>query len=436
MNLQTSKSSIFFGYGVAAFPLFLLIGPLIAEIFLVSIIFFSFFFIIKENKKFIYYNKFTIFFGIFYLSTLYSTSYNFQNFEDSISGIFYFRIPLFAISIWFVLDNFKFFNNKIIIFYSLFFSLIIFDSLIQFYLGKNLLGYEIESERISSFFQDELILGSFILRSIPIFLIYLIMNDLINEKRIHFFYLTLLALMCLIIYLSGERSSFGLLILFFFTIFFISKYLRKFIIYLSILFILISLAFPNLKKNNDINPAKRMFLKSYNQITGVDQNQFGDKEKKLFNKLYIFSRDHHSHYVLSYKIFKDHIVIGTGVKGFRNLCFNRIYILKNEEGCSTHPHNTYMQILVSNGLVGFALLIFALLFVIREIFLCRKKIISLKEFNKYEISKAVAITAIFINIWPLVPNGSFFNNWLSMFYFYPIGFYLYFRHYKEREKSI
>ena len=35
----------------------------------------------------------------------------------------------------------------------------------------------------------------------------------------------------------------------------------------------------------------------------------------MFNKVYIFSHDHHGHYLLSYRMFKDHPIIGTGVKG-------------------------------------------------------------------------------------------------------------------------
>ena len=38
-----------------------------------------------------------------------------------------------------------------------------------------------------------------------------------------------------------------------------------------------------------------------------------------------------------------------------------------------HPHNTYVQILVSNGLIGFSLLVFSLLFVIRKYFYVEKK---------------------------------------------------------------
>ena len=51
------------------------------------------------------------------------------------------------------------------------------------------------------------------------------------------------------------------------------------------------------------------------------------------------------------------MIFGTGVKGFRYLCRNKIYILENNDGCSTHPHNTYVQILASNGIIGFSLLI-------------------------------------------------------------------------------
>ncbi len=434
MNSQTNLSNSFFGYGIAIFPLLLLIGPLISELFLISLIFFSFFIIIREKKVF-YFNRFIIFFGIFYLSTLFSTLINFYNFDYSIGGILYFRVPLFAISIWFILDNFKFPDKKIVLFYSIFFLILIFDSLLQFYYGKNLFGNQIYKERISSFFGQELVLGGFILRSIPIFLIYLVMSDLISEKKINFFYLILISLLCFIIYLSGERTSFGLLILFFFTIFFISNYLRKFIIFLSIIFIIFSIILPNLKSSKDINPSVRMFQKSYDQILGIGEERYEKHKKKLFSKVYIFSHDHHGHYVLSYKIFKDHMIIGTGIKGFRFLCRNKIYILENNDGCSTHPHNTYVQILVSNGLVGFSLLIFAFSFVVREIFVCRKKIFALKKFDKFEISKGIAISAIFINLWPLVPSGNFYNNWLSMFYFYPIGFYLYFKYRNEKQIS-
>ena len=101
------------------------------------------------------------------------------------------------------------------------------------------------------------------------------------------------------------------------------------------------------------------------------------------------------------------MLLGSGVKGFRYLCANKIYTLNNENGCTTHPHNTYIQILVSNGLIGFLLIVLVFFYVLREIFICRIRLRKNEDFNKLDMYKAIAISAIFVNIWPLVPNGSF-----------------------------
>lgn len=435
MNLKINPLFLFFGYGIVCFPLLLLIGPLFSELFLISVVIFSLFFIIKEKKEIFYKNKFFIFFLLFYISTIYSTLLNYYNLDLSISGIFYFRVLLFSFSIWFVLENLDIFNKKTIFFYNLFFLLIIFDSLLQFYSGKNLLNYEIIRSRISGFFGEELILGSFILRILPIFLLFLVMCNNLSTNKKNIYYATIISLACYVIYLTGERTSFGLLILYFFTLFFMSSHLRKFISIITIIFLTLTVTLQNFKNSNQINPAHRIFVKSYNQIIGKGDGAEKHEEfkKKIFDKIYIFSHDHQGHYMLSYKIFRDHMISGTGPKGFRYLCRNKIYILENNDGCSTHPHNTYIQILVSNGLIGFFLLIFAFLYTSKEIFLCRKKMKDEVIYNKKEICKAILISAIFINLWPLIPSGNFFNNWLSMLYFYPIGFYLYFKHQNDQK---
>tara|TARA_B110000858_G_scaffold93362_1_gene107780 strand:- start:346 stop:882 length:537 start_codon:yes stop_codon:yes gene_type:complete len=178
-----------------------------------------------------------------------------------------------------------------------------------------------------------------------------------------------------------------------------------------------------------------MFAKTYNQLIGKGEEEYGKDKKKLFNKIYIFSHDHHGHYLLSYKIFKDFPILGTGPKGFRYLCRNKIYILENYDGCSTHPHNTYVQILTSNGIIGFLFLIIGFLYLSIEIFRCKEKINNEKQFDKYMLAENIILSSIFVNFWPLIPTGNFFNNWLSMSYFYPIGFYLYFKFRNEKKFS-
>tara|TARA_B100000965_G_scaffold325578_1_gene287872 strand:+ start:2076 stop:3374 length:1299 start_codon:yes stop_codon:yes gene_type:complete len=426
MNLANEIPKYFFGYGLAIFPILLIAGPMVAEIFLLLCIIFAVYSAIKEKNFKYFNNKFLLFFLLFYLVILLSTFVNFRDFDNSKSSIFYFRIPLFALSAWYILDRFKLFNNKILFFYIAFFSFLVLDSLIQYYTGKNILGNEVVRSRISSFFGEELILGGFILRIIPFFLLYLVLNNIIGGNKINFKYVILTSLSCLVVYLSGERTSFFLLILFFFTVYFINKFLRKFIIYTMFSFVIFALVIPHFRVSEDFNPAIRMFKKSYDQIIGKGEEQYEEHKKKMFNKVYIFSHDHHGHYLLSYKMFKDHLIIGTGVKGFRYLCRNKIYILEKNDGCSTHPHNTYVQILVSTGLVGFALLVFAFAFVVREIFNSRKKLLLTNHSDLNQVSASIMLSTIFVNLWPLIPSGNFFNNWLSMIYFYPIAYYFYF----------
>ena len=42
-------------------------------------------------------------------------------------------------------------------------------------------------------------------------------------------------------------------------------------------------------------------------------------------------------------------------------------------------------------------------------------------FRDFEIALLVCI---FLSVWPLIPTGNFFNNWLSIIYYYPVGFLL------------
>ena len=190
------------------------------------------------------------------------------------------------------------------------------------------MGYEILQKRISSFFGDELILGSFIVRVLPIFLLALVMNNTFEKNNKNIFYAIIISLACFVVYLSGERTAFGLLILFFFIIFLILIHLRKFITTIIIVFLSLSIILPFFENSSQVTPANRMFTKSYNQIIGKGLKQREEHKDKFLNKFYIFSHDHHGHYVLSYNIFKDHMITGTGVKGFRYLCRNKIYIRK------------------------------------------------------------------------------------------------------------
>ena len=52
---------------------------------------------------------------------------------------------------------------------TLIYLLLIFDSYLQFITGTNLLNFEKVGVRVSSFFGDELVLGSYVTRFFPIY---------------------------------------------------------------------------------------------------------------------------------------------------------------------------------------------------------------------------------------------------------------------------
>jgi hypothetical protein len=43
-------------------------------------------------------------------------------------------------------------------------------------------------------------------------------------------------------------------------------------------------------------------------------------------------------------------------------------------------------------------------------------------FNDFEIA---LLSALLISLWPLVPTGNFFGNWISIIYYLPVGFLLF-----------
>ena len=187
----------------------------------------------------------------------------------------------------------------------------------------------------------------------------------------NYIYIILISFISLIIYISGERTSFFLLIFFYIMLFIFLKSLRKFIILICALYFGLIIASSSLLKPKT-NTADRMVIKTYKQLIG--ESRYGKEHKKKFlNKIYIFTHDHQGHYVLAFQIIKDHFIFGTGVRGFRLLCRSKVYILENNDGCSTHPHNTYIQIFTSNGMIGFILLMIAYFYVTREMFKTKKR---------------------------------------------------------------
>jgi len=133
-----------------------------------------------------------------------------------------------------------------------------------------------------------------------------------------------------------------------------------------------------------------------------------DPEKK---EIFIFSEQHTHHYITAYKMFIDNKILGVGLKNFRIFCDNNKY-KESELSCSTHPHNTYIQILVETGIIGFLFLLYLLFYfckyTLQHLFM---KFRGKYYFTDFEIC---ILSAISIYLWPFIPTGNVFTNWLSV----------------------
>ena len=150
----------------------------------------------------------------------------------------------------------------------------------------------------------------------------------------------------------------------------------------------------------------------------IDQtiNQIGINNNDLnFN---IFSPEHDKIISTSIEMFIDKPIFGHGPKSFREVCDTKKYSKLN--GCSTHPHNTYFQLLSETGLVGFIFITIFFFFVTLQII--NLYILRFYKKNQYNFIELNIYIALFLSLFPFVPTGNFFNNWISIIYFIPIAF--------------
>ena len=405
-------------YLILIFPLFFILGVTFVEIVSLIVIFFFFRFANKKfyKKNFFYINIFLLFYLYLITRSFFFSFY----FEKIKSIIFYFRYLFFTCAFVFFIGRIDSKKNYFINYIFLIFLALILDSIFQYYYGKNIFNIPLNDPfRPSSFFGDELVLGSFLLRFLPyiLMLLFLLKFNLKNNfLKLSFFF----SLYFFTILISGERTAFFLLNLMIFLLLILIKDLRKILFCSLIIFLTLSFIVSFHSKN----PYQKMFVQTFNQMyekVNLSDSKLiieNKKDKIVPNKYYIFSKEHHGHFVVAARMFLENPFFGQGPRSFRYLCSEERF-LKNDGICTTHPHNLFLQILAETGLFGFMLIFTLLIFSLKKIFTSTQK-----RNNLFHI-RYISLIAIFVNLFPFVPSGNFFNNWLSFIYYYPIAFYIY-----------
>lgn len=478
------------------FPACLVAGPFVAEVAMNLI---NFFFLIKifKLKKFTFFkDKFFIFFLLFYLYLFLTII--FSNYTDKIllKHFFYIRHVIFVFAI---VDLLKI-NEKIIFKFYKFLSITILivciDAIFQFIFGYNLLGFsKIRPDRLTGFFGDKMIVGSYIARFLPLLLGLFIYNLRYLNKKYSLIGFIILIVSFLTIILSGERMAFMSSLIYLLSVFILLNFSKKIKIFLLSTILLIVSA--------TIYFSPTLLDRHFQQT--VDQVNFKFNSKDIFSNF----RSYSDIYKTSYNGFLDKKIIGQGARSFRYFCSEKhlenitikkmhhtpntsqflnpdikYYIVdfyfdkneivkkgkllfsylnnKNEEtnyishfegkiinsnlfvnknkhlnigdifwevevkknGCTTHPHNFYLQLISETGIIGFMFL--SILFVYLVFLICKNHLFSIffnkrSKYNNYQIS---LLLGFIVTLLPIIPNGNFFNNWLNMVMFLPIGFYI------------
>ena len=390
-------------------PISFIIGSLVVNL---NIILFSIlgFIYLYLNKIKIRFNSANICLLIFFLVCVISSFVNIDIIGDQ---NFYKSIFLFKFFFLYILIEALFLNKKINLkyFFYLCYILIIFVSLdlaLQFFYGKNILGYEPWEGRITGIFEHEAIAGSYIQKIFIFSLIAIFLLFFKSEKNKNLPIVLSLTTIIFASFIASNRMSFLILIsLIVFLILFFKTFRKSLIISLVLL---LPIFYYFYQTDSQVNHRYTQLVIKANKIINLDKFKNNSEQNfDISNSEIKTSKNLPNHskiFNTSYKSFKDNFLIGNGVKSFRYNCKN--YLNQKDTLCSTHPHNYHLEILHDTGLIGFSVLfIFTCLILWKSFRLFQDKRLS----HKQKIILALIIVNFLIEIFPLKSTGSIFTTW-------------------------
>ena len=331
--------SNYISYIIILYLICYVIGPAPINIFVTLLSLISIFIIFKNLLRFKLEKEiFFILLFVIYIFTkeLFSASFNF----DILSTL---RYLIIFISLHFIKTE-KIKSNYFIF---LFILIIVIDGYIQFFHGTNIFGYsKYANLRLTGFFNDEPILGSFLMKFVFPFLGILFFVN----KKYKIFILILIIFTYLLIFLTGERmafiqSTFGMFVILSY-LFLKRKVSLNIKSSLFLIFIILSIVLI-IFTNKNINDRYKSTVHNILNINDI----IYDSNTNSSEKSYILN------FYTGLKIFSNKPIFGNGFRYYNTNCsdeFEGEYLL---QGCSTHPHNIYIEILSDHGLIGLIIFI-------------------------------------------------------------------------------
>ena len=376
-------------------PLTIIVG---SSVSLITILLLILIFLLKPPEfdiKKIYTNKVCISLFVLYLYLIFNTVISI----DPYSGI-YRNLGFLRFLLFFIVVNYFFYlksnGENVFIFWSVLICIFITDIYIERFSGTNILGFGAQPDhgldsrasmtRVVSFFKDEPVAGAFVNGFIFIIIGYLF--TVLKKNNYSMFICVIFSILSIVaVLMTGERSNtikifLGFMIFLLFIDFLKFKNKLFFLLFVSGILFSIILSSDYLK------------LRYKDQFYNFLFSKEGDIT--LENNVYI------NLYKSSYEVFKSYPLLGVGAKNYRVETCKKNNERNSNYFCTTHPHQTYFELLSEHGILGTILILYILFF---SIFKILKQIILSR--NYIQIGSFIYIL---INFIPLLPSGSFFSD--------------------------
>jgi|688.fasta_scaffold72887_1 O-antigen ligase len=362
----------------------------------------SLFFIFLSYKKKIFLlglkNAWAWFFLVIiaYLVLISFFSFNMSaSLKSAVSQLRFIFFVLFLGCIAFTQDNIK----KFIFCTSILILLTCFDTLLQYFNGKDLFGFEPAGPvgspyRLSGPFGDELIVGTYIgFIAIPL-VSYFFFNFSKFSKIEKFYNIFFLAVCFFSVLLAGERIAFLIFVSSLLIIALINFGIKRTFFFSLIIF---TVVFFFVQNNSSTNNRATIF---YDNIVNFKNS------------------DHYKLFSSAYNIWNQNKFFGVGLKNYREACNIMTIdpITKQNTLCSTHPHNTYLEILSETGLFG--LMFFIVFFLLIFLYIVKNMKLINSNFKGLFYGSSIILLSY---VWPIRSHGSFFSTFNASFFWFNLG---------------
>ena len=465
LNIEDNKALKF---TLIFLPLFIIFSRFLAD-FYISCLALFFLTHCVYFKKLELKNTFVIILLIFYLYLLVNSFFSFDIKISLTKSIPYFRFIFFSLVLTLIFLKNLDATNLLLKSFLVSHTILFLDSTLQFYTGQNIYGSEILNGRVSSFFDDELVLGSYVAKCLPIILSLIILNKDKYSVKYEYYFIIISLIMS---FYSSQRVGFFSCVLISIFYFSISVSYKKIFIFILIVV-------------GGFYSASHLNSKNYDRLFVHTFEQF----KSSTNYIWPSFR-HELHAATAISMFKDRIILGQGLYAFRYLCSdpkfvpkkllkennyfyspdegiflkenNSYYLIysngekkelshkgfyfyensnkiglkvkKGEKlfsnyeypnGCNTHPHNFHIQFLAELGIVGYLFLFIFFFYLLIEISkFIFKGFVNKNYFSDMKKGYLISIFGLFLHLFPLIPSGNFFNNWISIIFYTNIALFL------------